>query len=58
MWTAPVVVSTIKLRRAGVQDCIDTEDMLIDQLQQYQDEEIYRAMYCQNSRTPQAEELW
>ena len=40
MWTAPVVVSTIKLRQAGFQDCIDTEDMLIELLTQYQDEGI------------------
>ena len=37
---APVVVSTIKLRQAGFQDCIDTEDMLIELLTQYQDEGI------------------
>ena len=37
---APVVVSTIKLRQAGFQDCIDTEDMLIELLTQYQDERI------------------
>ena len=37
---APVVVSTIKLRQAGFQDCIDTEDMLIELLEQYQDEGI------------------
>lgn len=37
---APVVVSTIKLRQHGFQDCIDTEDMLIELLEQYQDEGI------------------
>ncbi|MDP6874723.1 MAG: SDR family oxidoreductase [Alphaproteobacteria bacterium] len=37
---APVVVSTIKLRQAGFQDCIDTEVMLIELLEQYQDEGI------------------
>ena len=37
---APVVVSTIKLRQHGFQDCIDTEDMLIELLQQYQAEGI------------------
>ncbi|MBV40433.1 MAG: hypothetical protein CMM23_17555 [Rhodospirillaceae bacterium] len=37
---APVVVSTIKLRQAGFQDCIDTEDMLVELLTQYQDEGI------------------
>jgi nucleoside-diphosphate-sugar epimerase len=37
---APVVVSTIKLRQHGFQDCIDTEDMLIELLEQYQAEGI------------------
>ncbi|MDA1100601.1 MAG: SDR family oxidoreductase [Proteobacteria bacterium] len=37
---APVVVSTIKLRQAGFHDCIDTEDMLVELLEQYQAEGI------------------
>lgn len=37
---APVVVSSIKLRQHGFQDCIDSEDMLIELLEQYQTEGI------------------
>ena len=37
---APVVVSNIKLRQAGFQDCIDTEDMVIELLELYQAEGV------------------
>ena len=36
----PAVVSTVKVRRHGFQDCIDTEDMLVDLLRQLRRQRI------------------
>jgi hypothetical protein len=36
----PVLVSTIKIRQAGFQECIDTEDMLVKWLRYFQHERL------------------